>query len=101
MIYILARKAIGDIRDLRKKYAHARYASIKKIDMVYHPECTKRLIIGIIRTFKEAYESHRLLADLRRQKRHGNKQGFFINLHPSYSFFRNYQQLRFVKNTVD
>jgi len=38
-----------------------------KFEMVYHPECTKRLIICIIRTVMEAYESHRLLADLRRQ----------------------------------
>ena len=29
-----------------------------------HPECAKRLIIGIIRTVTEAYESHQLLADL-------------------------------------
>jgi len=38
-----------------------------KFEMVYRPECTKCLIIGIIRTVREAYESHRLLADLRRQ----------------------------------
>jgi len=29
MFYIFARKAIGDIGDLRKYYAHARYASIR------------------------------------------------------------------------
>ena len=34
---------------------------------VYHPECTKRLIIGIIWKVTEAYESHWLRADLRRQ----------------------------------
>ena len=38
-----------------------------KFKNVYHPECTKRLIIGIIRTVTEACESHRFLADMRRQ----------------------------------
>jgi len=40
-----------------------------------------RLIIGIIRTVSEAYESHRLLADLRCEK----------GKIPSYSFIRKYQ----------
>ena len=34
---------------------------------INHPECTKHLIIGINRTVTEAYESHRLIAYLRRQ----------------------------------
>ena len=33
----------------------------------HHPECNKGLIIGIIWTVTEAYESHRLLVDLGRQ----------------------------------
>ena len=37
-----------------------------KIEMGHQPECTKH-IIGISRTVTEAYESPRLLADLRRQ----------------------------------
>jgi len=67
---------------------------------VYHQECTARLIIGIIRTVTEAYESHRLLADLRRQNGMV-KTRLFIHLHPSYSSNRNYQQWRFAKITVD
>jgi len=65
--YILARKAIGDMGDLRKQYAHARYASIWNLKWVYHPECPKRLIICIIRTVTEACESPQLRVDLRRQ----------------------------------
>ena len=40
-----------------------------RIDLkwVYHPDCTKGQIKCIIRTVTEAYVSHRLLADLRRQ----------------------------------
>jgi len=34
----------------------------------HHPECTKRIIIGILRMVTEAYESHRLLADFNNNK---------------------------------
>jgi len=68
-----------------------------RIDLkwVYHPECTKRLIIGIIQTVTEAYELHRLLADLRRKN--GMVKTFFIHLHPSYSLIRIYKPSRFAK----
>ena len=56
-------RCIGDGNNTRI----ARYASISNLKWVYHPECTKRLILGIIQTVTEANESHRLLADLRRQ----------------------------------
>jgi len=46
----------------RKRVTH-RFQTLKK---VYQPECTKRLIIGIIRTVTEAYQSHKLLPELRR-----------------------------------
>jgi len=57
MFYILARKAIGDIGNLRKILA-----CVLRIDLkwVYIPECTKRLIIGIIQMVTEADESHLL-----------------------------------------
>jgi len=55
------------------------------------------LIIGIILNVAEAYESHRLPADLR----HG-KTRLFIHLHPSYSSIRNYHYyyLETIQRTV-
>ena len=55
-----------------------RCTCIQYVRSVYHPECTKRLIIGIIRTVTESYESHRLLADLRRQNGVVKKHSFFL-----------------------
>jgi len=40
---------------------------IQYVHSVYHPECTKRLIIGIILPVTEPYEPHRLPEDLRSQ----------------------------------
>ena len=73
--------------------------AVSNVRCVYHPEGTKCLIIGINRTVTEAYESHRLLEDLRRQNGMV-KHGIFIYLHPSYSSIRNYQQYRFAKNKL-
>jgi len=62
MFYILARKAIWDTygNSARMRVTH-------RFEIDLSPECTKRLIISIIRTGTEAYESNQLLADLRRQ----------------------------------
>ena len=40
---------------------------IQYVHSVYHAECTKCIIIGIIWMVTEVYESHRLLANLKRQ----------------------------------
>ena len=62
-----------------------------RMHQTFKKRFTKRLIIGIIRTVTEAYESHRLLADLRHQN--GKvKTRVFCHLHPSFSSIRNYQQ---------
>jgi len=49
---------------------------------VHHQECTKRLIIGIIQTVTESYESHSLLADLKRKNGIVTHTAFY----PSASF---------------
>jgi len=85
---------------LRIDFAHFRCTCIQYVRSVYHPKCTQRLIIGIIRTVSEAYESHRMLADLRRQNGMVKEHGFFIHLHPSYSSIRNFQQQRFAKTQL-
>jgi len=51
--------------------------AVSNVRCVYHPEGTKCLIIGIIRTVTEAYESHRLLSrGLEAPKRHGKNTAF-------------------------
>jgi len=55
--------------NMRMRVTHRfenRCTCIQYVRSVYHPESTKRLIVGIIRTVTEAHESHLLLADLRR-----------------------------------
>ena len=79
------------------KFAKFRFTCIQYVRSVYHPKCIQRLILGIIRTVTEAYESHRMLADLRAPKRQGKIHGFLIYLHTSYSSIRNFQQQRFAK----
>ena len=84
MFFILARKAIT----ISETYGNnTRMRVTHRFEMVYHPECTKRLIIGIIRTVTEAYESRLLIADLRRQNGMVKKHGFypsasFLSFHP-------------------
>ena len=98
MFYILARKAIDDIGDLRNntrmRVRHRfenRCTCIQYVCSVYHPECTKRLIKGKLRTVTEVYELHRLLFGIVAPNGMVKKH-FFIHLHPSYSSIRNYQQ---------
>jgi len=102
MIYILARTAIGDIGDLVKKCAHVTIRIDLKFEMVYHPECTTHLLIGIIRSLRvtpiacglEAPKRHRKIRlfihlFLEAPKRH-RKIRLFIHLFLSYLSTRSY-----------
>jgi len=77
MFYIQAQKAIAISEtygnNMRMHGMHQfeiptqQCTCIQFVRSVFHPECTKCLIIGIIRMVTEVYESHRLLANLRHQ----------------------------------
>jgi len=72
MFYILARKAIGYIGNkTRMRVTH-------RFEMVYHSECTKRLIIGIIRSLRVTP----IACGLEAPKRHRKNTAFY----PSASF---------------